>query len=609
MNAEVGQKEDLSDVGGFGRQRKSEVQMVWGVKIPLRDGIHLNGTLYLPASATRAAPCVVTLTPYMSDSYHERGMYFAAQGLPFMAVDVRGRGNSEGTFRPMAHDAVDGYDVVEWVAQQPYCNGKVAMWGGSYGGYNQWVTAKESPPHLATIVPVAAPYLGGDFPMRNNIFYPCALQWSTYTAGRTLQTQIFNDQGYWSSLFRRWYSSGRSFRDLAASVGPQSAFFKEWLDHPEPDSYWENYNPTAEQYGKIQIPILTITGIYDDDQPGALDHYRRHMRGGPSGFPDRHYLIMGPWDHSGTRTPRLEVGGVRLGHASLLNLPRLHAEWYLWTAGEGERPEFLKKPVAYYVTGAEQWRYADFLEEATSHHQRYFLDSVANASDVLAAGMLTSTAGHGAPDHYRFDPTEAEAPELDAEAVVDPCSLVDQSIIMALSGKLLAYHTAPFTEEVEITGFIKLSVWLAIDTPDTDFYVSVYALESGDRSIRLATDAMRARYRKDLRSATLINTHEPLRYDFERFTFTSRRIQKGSRLRLIIAPIGRVIDGAFVQKNYNGGGVVSDEDAQDGRPVTVRLFHDAEHPSALHIPIGTPVTNLSPDAPASYFEVTQGVSW
>jgi len=97
-------------------------------------------------------------------------MFFARRGMTFAIVDVRGRGNSDGIFRPMIQEATDGYDVVEWLARQSYCNGKVGMWGGSYAGYVQWATAKELPPHLATIVPVASPYAGTDFPMRNISF-------------------------------------------------------------------------------------------------------------------------------------------------------------------------------------------------------------------------------------------------------------------------------------------------------------------------------------------------------------------------------------------------------------------------------------------------------
>ncbi len=105
----------------------ARVEWQWGVKIPLRDGVHLNANLYKPAGLKEPRPCLFTLTPYVSDSNHDRGMYFAAHGYPFLTVDVRGRGNSEGSFRPLIQEAKDGYDVVEWLAKQSYCNGKISV--------------------------------------------------------------------------------------------------------------------------------------------------------------------------------------------------------------------------------------------------------------------------------------------------------------------------------------------------------------------------------------------------------------------------------------------------------------------------------------------------
>ena len=182
----------------------AKVDWQWGVKIPLRDGVHLNATLYKPVDQKEPRPCLFTLTPYIGQSYHDRGMYFAAHGYPFLTVDVRGRGNSEGSFRPLIQEAKDGYDVVEWLAKQPYCNGKISMWGGSYAGYDQWATAKEFPPHLATIVPVASPAAGVDFPAHNNVFGPYEMQWLTFTSGQTGQDHLFGDDAFWTGMFRRW---------------------------------------------------------------------------------------------------------------------------------------------------------------------------------------------------------------------------------------------------------------------------------------------------------------------------------------------------------------------------------------------------------------------
>ena len=562
------------------------VEFHWGIKIPLRDGVHLSATLYKPKNQSALAPCIFTLTPYISDSYHERGVYFASRGLPFVNVDARGRGNSEGTFRPCIQEAKDGYDVVEWLARQPYCDGKVAMCGGSYNGYSQWATAKECPPHLATIVPVASLYMGVDFPMRNNIHFPYLVQWLTYTSGRALQSHIFSDGAFWSAIYREWHACGRPFCDIDTLFGNPLPVFQEWLTHPEPDAYWDSHNPSADQYARLQLPILTITGSYDDDQPGALEHYKQHIRHASPADRARHYLIIGPWDHAGTRTPRAEFGGLKVGTASLVDLPKLHLEWYAWTMQNGPKPEFLKKPVAYYVMGAERWRYVETLEDATARHQMYFLDSTCNANDVFSSGSMGDVPGKGKPDTYRNDPRDTDGLEVETEANTDGASLVDQSVTLALRGKALIYHSAPFAEDTEVSGFFKLSAWISIDSPDTDLYVSVYEIGLGGVSIRLSTDAIRARYREGLRTPKLISSRTPLRYDFERFTFVSRQIKRGHRLRLVIAPMGRLIQTTFAERNYNSGGVVAEESSKDAKTVTVNLFHDSAHPSALYVPLG-----------------------
>src|SRR6266571_7651221 len=166
----------------------ADYDLQWGVKIPMRDKVELNATLYLPKTpdgSSSKMPVIFTLTPYISDTYHARGAYFASHGYLFALVDVRGRGNSGGEFEPFANEPRDGHDVVEWLAKQPFCDGKVAMWGGSYAGFDQWATAKELPPHLATIVPAAAAHPGVDFPFQFNIFAPYDMQWLSFTSGVT----------------------------------------------------------------------------------------------------------------------------------------------------------------------------------------------------------------------------------------------------------------------------------------------------------------------------------------------------------------------------------------------------------------------------------------
>ncbi len=571
----MSESENSTDTAG------TDVHMQYGVRIPLRDGIRLNATLYLPMKQMEPSPSIFMLTPYIGQSYHDRGVYFASHGYPFVTVDVRGRGNSEGVFRPNINEDKDGHDIVEWLAQQPYCSGKVAMWGGSYMGYVQWASAKELPPHLSTIVPVASPFRGVDTPMRNNIFTPYRLQWLNLISGRTSQDKVFADQPFWSRKFQQWLESGIPFKDLDTAAGNPSAVFQEWVSHPHQDAYWDSYNPTPEHYSRISIPILTITGIYDGNQLGALTHYREHLKNCPLAARAQHFLVIGPWDHLGTRVPKREFAGLKVGPASLVDLPKLHLEWYAWTMQGGPKPEFLQKNVAYYLMGAEKWRYADTLEEITVRTEPFYLQSTANPTDVFHSGTLTAEPPMKCePDHYIYDPQDVSLAAL--ESTIDPENRVDHRLTYASVGKQLVYHSAPFETDAEICGFFKLTAWLAIDQPDTDFFVSIYEIDIDGTAIQLTSDCMRARYRESLREQNLVSTKAPLRYDFERFMFVTRQVKEGNRLRLVIGPLNSI----YWQKNYNSGGVVAEESMKDARPVTVRLFHDGAHPTVLHVPFG-----------------------
>lgn len=562
------------------RKDGPDVDLLWGLRIPLRDGVKLSATVYKPRKMDSPLPVIFTLTPYIADSYHERAYYFAQHGYVFALVDVRGRGSSEGKFDPFRQEARDGYDVVEWLAAQPWSNGKVTMWGGSYAGYNQWATLKEFPPHLRTIVPAAAVFAGVDFPFFKNIWASYDIQWLTFTSGVTGNSNLFGEPRFWRQKYFQLYGEHLPFNRLDEIVGNSTTSFQTWIAHPMPDAYWDAMAPTDEQFARINLPVLTITGHYDGDQTGALEYYKRHLRLATAEARDKHYLIIGPWDHAGTRTPRNEVGGLKFGDASLVDLNNLHREWYDWTLKDGPRPAFLKKHVAYYVAGAEEWKYADSLEAIASGHRTLYLDSSGSAADVFHSGTLSEAKpDKSAPDRFTYDPLDTRPAELDREDFANP--LLDQRYALNLFGNGLVYHSAPFAEATEVTGHLKLTAWMAMDVPDTDFGVTVYEILPDGTSIQLTSDMMRARYRESLRQEKLVTPGQINRYDFASFTFFSRRITKGSRLRLVL----NCPNSAYLQKNYNSGGAVEKESGKDARTAHVTLYHDADHPSSLEIPI------------------------
>jgi predicted acyl esterase len=200
---------------------------------------------------------------------------------------------------------------------------------------------------------------------------------------------------------------------------------------------------------------------------------------------------------------------------------------------------------------------------------------------VLNSGSLTPEPQKGDPDHYVYDPRDTSVAEL--ESKLDPSSLVDQTLVYARNGKQLVYHTAPFDRDTEVSGFFRLSAWIAIDQPDTTFKADIYEIRADGSSIVLTSQVLQARYRQSFREPQLVKTRAPQQYDFEHFSFVSQEIKQGSRLRLVIAPVNSILS----EKNYNSGGVVAEESMKDARPVTVTLYHDRQHQSTLYVPLGT----------------------
>lgn len=565
----------------------------WGVKIPMRDKVELNATVYLPKTpdgSVPKTPVVFTLTPYISDTYHPRAAYFASHGYVYALVDVRGRGNSGGEFEPFAQEPRDGHDVVEWFAQQPFCNGKVATWGGSYAGFDQWATAKEFPPHLATIVPVASAHPGYDYPVLNNIGYAYDVQWFTYTSGKAGQVNLFGDSKFWRTKFLDAYKKHIAFSTLdSLAVGNPLPSFQRILKHPTPDVYYDAMTPSVEQFKKIALPILTITGQYDGDEMGAMMYYRDHVANASPDVRAKHFLIIGPWDHPGTRTPTDEVAGVKFGPGAIVDLNDLHRQWYDWTMKNGAKPQFLKDRVAYYLlapgnSGANgEWKYTDSYEKLIANPKAFYLDSKnGDANGVFRSGSLTQKTPAQGADEFVNDPMDTSRGEnVEGVESNEKTAGLDQKLPLSIGKDGLVYHTEPLVTETPMIGCPRVSLWVSIDTPDVDLEADLYEIQPDGTSIGLWSDNRRLRYRESMREGKLAKSGEIVKCDFDPGLFIARRLMKGSRLRLVVTSPNSI----NWQKNYNSGGVVADETAKDARTAHVKVYHDAEHASAIDLPL------------------------
>jgi len=293
----------------------------------------------------------------------------------------------------------------------------------------------------------------------------------------------------------------------------------------------------------------------------------------------KHYLMIGPWDHAGTRAPQKTFGGLTFGDASIVAMEELEADWFDWTMKGGPAPKQLPKRVAYYVTGAEEWKYADNLEDIGRNPTKFYLTSAGNgAKSIFESGMLSNSEPRTAePDQWTNDPLDTKPGQIEPESG----DYTDQFEAMNLNGRGAIYHTAPFEQDTEISGFPGLSLWLTLNVPDSDIQVSISEITREGKSIALDDALLRLRYRDSRSEPKLMTPGQPTKVDVTRFRFMSRRIAAGSRIRLVISSLNSI----QFEKNYNSGGVVAKETAKEARTANVKLLHEPGHWSSLDLPI------------------------
>ncbi len=547
-------------------------------RIPMRDGIDLSANIYFPEDKEESYPVILIYTPYVNDEAVERGMFFAKQGYIFITLDLRGRGNSDGEYRPFEKDGIDGYDAIEWISKQEWCNGKIGMMGGSYRGMVQWMTLKNKPEALKTIVPTASVGPGIDFPKKDGIFGNYALRWLNFTGGTNRNSNLFANVEFWDNKFISKHKEFIPFNDWDTfALGDRNPIFQTWIAHPDFDSYWQDFYPTKEDYESFDLPILTITGYFDGDQPGAMTYYEDHMRYGTASGKANHYLILGPWSHAGTRNPATELAGLTFGDDSKLDMMQLHLEWFNWTLKNGEKPAFLEDRVGYYMMDQNGWKYGSEFNKISNDSITYYLSSPdSDAKLLIDPGMLSrQTSSSSDIDTILYDPLDtAIAPSLLASTgFTSPIPIEQKERVVYISEKLDA--------NTPIVGRFEVGLYLSLNVPDTDMEVTLYEVDEIGATKYIGTDLLRLRYREGLEQAKLVTPGEIMLCKFDTPYFTALEAKKGSRLVLVV----NAINTPELQKNYNSGKDVSTETKEDALQAEISIYHSPENPSYIKIPV------------------------
>ncbi|MEO1658936.1 MAG: CocE/NonD family hydrolase [Pseudomonadota bacterium] len=568
----------------FSYPPKSAVErslFVTALSAPMRDGEALAVDVIVPGSR-QPAPTIVSITPYNRHAAYNFCKQIALQGFNCLSADTRGRGDSTGREATFASDVNDTIDLIDWVTEQPFSNGQVAMMGSSYGGYNQWMAAAKGSEHLVTIAPGASVYPGFDFPMVNNVGYPYTSIWTGFTEGRSVNFSLFGDFSYWSEAFADALEQGVPFKDIDAFVGFDTPLYEEWTSHRMIDDYWKSLNPTSEEMAGIEMPILSSTGWYDGAQIGALRYYDEHMEFASDAGKEGHYLMIGPYEHAGVLFPTERVGGLFVPEAGGVDIPRLTMEWMAYAVLGAPRPSFLRDRVMFYVMGegANEWRAAPSLEAMSPEPTAFFLAADGgDATSAGAPGLLSATPTDSGTIQYVYDPTDTSKAALGMWYTGDYALKKDD--VEAIDGEGFVFETTPFQDVVEFIGAPRFEAMIGIDTPDTDFQLRVYEIEPDGTSIYLAESRARARHRLSPSSDELIDTSEPLPYTFDVFSMNGRRLKAGSKLRFVFGPPNSI----YVERNYNAAKPVREQTPADAQTVTVTMLTGGENPATLYLPL------------------------
>lgn len=525
------------------------------VRVRMPDGGTVCALIIRPRGGRRL-PALVNFTIYAdAQNNYNDARRSASNGYAGVIGLVRGKGCSPDAPVPYEHDSADAAALVDWIAAQPWSDGRAGMYGGSYEGGTTWGAAKRMPKALKGIMTGAPVAPGLDVPMEGNVFWNFVYPYPFYTTNdKMLDDATYGDGARWSRLDREYYASGRAYRDLQKIDGTPNPIFNRWLAHPGYDAYWQSMIPYEKEFARIDIPVLTTAGYYFGGPGAAVYYFQQHTKYRPNA---EHYLVIGPYDHIrghsgtisllGTRT-FTSLAGYELEPAAQLDIGELRYRWFDYVFGRGAKPALLEDKVNYFVVGANQWKHAPSIAAMSDRKMR-----------LPVEGVLTVNL--------------ADRSDVDRE--VPGGGVIDKAIDTA---NALRFVSDPIAAPAEISGLYSGHLEFIANKKDFDLNVALYEWTPAGEYVQLAPFWTRASYNGHRGERRLLTPGKRQRLDFESIRLTSRRLQPGSRIVAVLS----VIKEIGRQINYGTGKDVSAETIADARePLVIRWLRG----SYLELPL------------------------
>ena len=557
-----------------------------------RDGITLYADVYRP-DAPGKFPVLVCRTPYdkSQDLALTEKDYFPPRGYALVVQDTRGRFSSEGDFYPFVHEALDGYDTIEWAATLPWSNGVVGTVGQSYLGLVQYYAAPTRPPHLKALCPVSGPvtYFQNCVYRRGVFELGWMLTYFTFMARNTLARKgIYDREG---PILDNYIArpdipisplKADAFRhlplsDWAERLGKGAPYFADYLKHWKDDSYWTETD-LRNRCDTVAAPVLHVGSWYDAFQYDTLAMYTA-MRDNAATPEARRgqKLIIGPWAHLmpyAVPTSR-GTGEIDFGPAAKIELHAIQLRWFDQHL-KGLATGILEEPpVRLFVMGENRWRDESEWPLKRTSYTRVFLHSRGSANSSSGDGSLSLAAPSTdeAADNYIYDPTDP-VPTCGGTALGLAPGVYDQGEIERRKD-VLVYTGEPLADALEITGPVSMKLFAASSAPDTDFMAKLIDVRPDGYAHNLAEGVVRARFRESLSDPSPITPGKTYEYDIDMWA-TSHVFKRGHRVRLEITSS----NFPRYDRNPNTGhdfGLDTDTELRPARQTILHLPGSASH--------------------------------
>ncbi len=576
-------------------KQECDVIVEQDVMVPMRDGVKLAADVYHPVRnglpLEHKLPALLERTPYdkRQTERKNRATFFTRNGYTVVTQDCRGCFGSEGEFYFLKNEPYDGYDTIEWIAGQPWSNGKIGTYGTSYMSWVHSAAATQNPPHLTCMFPNMSGWNGHTSSVRHGgamelRFMAWAFWHSALNSNRNLKKKPWIDKALNNTDFRDMLTRmpiRRGHTPLALVPNYEQWCF-DIFTRADYDDFWKQPGFAIEEHIEqhADVPMYFCGGWYDSYARSTLESFRSL-----SGAKKSHIkVLMGPWTH-GTNTPELSNSGdIDLGpKAALESFNELHLRWFGRWLKDVDNGIDREAPVQIFVMGGGSgnktsngrldhggyWRCEQEWPLDRTEYTRFYLNDNGLLSTQEPGVKSSSTSYFSDPSNpvptiggnfSAFDYIKPPPPNIDLKLIpsverrehVTPWGGFNQYegsdffgckppyLPLASRSDVLVFQSTPLDYDIEVTGSSSIKLWISSSALDTDFtakLIDVYPANEDypqGYALNLTDSILRTRYRNNRHQGELMEPGEVYEIEINLYP-TSNLFKKGHRIRLDIA--------------------------------------------------------------------------